>query len=149
MGNGCDRGGCSRALLLPASALGSYQPPLAVAGQAGTGTGGERACVFAAVLTTGIQGETLHSTPSSLGIAHPVFAIAIQMPIYVSELYKNTFDWLWNADAAQRFDEAKSKFNAHQEANTQQTTRGKVSSQRSTTEKNCIILRNSVVAGNS
>jgi hypothetical protein len=73
---------------------------LAVAGQAGKGTGGERACVFAA----------------------PVIAIAIQVPIYISELYKNTFDWLWNADAAQRFDEAKSKFNAHQEANTQQTT---------------------------
>ena len=39
-------------LLLPAGALGSYQPPPAVAGQAGTGERGERACVFAAVLTT-------------------------------------------------------------------------------------------------
>ena len=48
----------------------------------------------------------------------------------VAELYKGTMDWLWNADTRRRFDDAKSKFSCHAEANTQQTTRGKVSQQK-------------------
>ena len=48
----------------------------------------------------------------------------------VNEMYKLTFDWLWNADTARRFNPAKSRFNCHAEANTQQTTRGKVSRQK-------------------